>query len=347
MGILDWLKKSADPEVQAAKEASARRQAEILFALRAGSVPETVATRLKGAHSGTLPWIATLSPAELLIAKSHGIRPITSVSATCWMQYGYSWTEGHAQGWRSALHRLQGEAKAPGANAVVDVKLRTVSLELSDSMDFTLIGTAVKVDGLPPSAEPIIATVPALEFVRLLEADVVPTGIAVGAHFEWLVDWRGRASKTWMGNVESEPLTNLWHTVRQRAQSMLHQNAGMQGNGVLAHVNFGQIFEIERNNGPKEFLARQIIVATTVDTKRERIDMDTQSMSVAEKRRISTLMHYRGTPVPLSFQMVVDMHAGRTPLTGTAQHHQSYKSQQIEVANSDDDDDDDDDDGAI
>ncbi len=345
MGILDWLKKSADPEVEAAKEASARRQAEIQFALRADTVPETVANRLKGAHAGRLPWVATLSPAELLIAQSHGIRPITSVSATCWMQYGYSWTDGHAQGWRSALHRLRAEAKAAGANAVVDVKMRTVSLELSNSMDFTLIGTAVKVDGLPPSQDPIIATVPALEFVRLLEADVVPTGIAVGAHFEWLVDWRRATALTWMGNIECEPLTNLWHTVRQRAQSMLHQNAGIQGNGVLAHVNFSQIFEIERDRRPKEYLARQIIVATTVDTKRESIDIDTKSMSVAEKRRISTLMHYRGSPVPLNFQMVVDMHAGRTPLTGTAQHHQSYKSQEVDVADSDDDDDDDD--GAI
>ena len=32
--------------------------------------------------------------------------------------------------------------------------------------------------GLPPSHDPIVATVPALEFVKLLEADVVPTGIA-------------------------------------------------------------------------------------------------------------------------------------------------------------------------
>jgi hypothetical protein len=29
--------------------------------------------------------------------------------------------------------------------------------------------------GLPPSHEPVVATVPALEFVKLLKADVVPT----------------------------------------------------------------------------------------------------------------------------------------------------------------------------
>jgi hypothetical protein len=56
-------------------------------------------------------------------------------------------------------------------------------------MDFTLVGTAAYVVGLAPSHDPIVATVPALEFVKLLEADVVPTGIAVGAHYEWLDGW--------------------------------------------------------------------------------------------------------------------------------------------------------------
>ena len=49
-----------------------------------------------------------------------------------------------------------------------------------------------------------MATVPALEFVKLLEADVVPTGIAIGAHYEWLQGYRaaGVGSMNWLGNVE-------------------------------------------------------------------------------------------------------------------------------------------------
>ena len=135
--------------------------------------------------------MATLTPAELSIVRSHGLRPIAAVAATCWLHYGWSWTEGHAQGWETALKRLGDEAKACGANAVLDVKMRTIGVPLGESMDYSLVGTAVKVDGLPASSAPIIATVPALEFVKLLEADVVPTGIAIGAHYEWLSDWRG------------------------------------------------------------------------------------------------------------------------------------------------------------
>ncbi|MDE2392052.1 MAG: heavy metal-binding domain-containing protein, partial [Rhodospirillales bacterium] len=284
------------------------RQSDILMNLRNGRVPTTTLERLQGAARGTVPWIATLTPAELLISRSHGIKPIASVSATCWLYYGWSWTLGHAQGWETALQRLREEARVAGANAVLDVKMRTIPIAMESSMDFTLVGTAVKIDGLPPSVEPIIATVPALEFVKLLEADVVPTGIAVGAHYEWMSDWRGYTNQSWMGNIESRALSDLWETVRERAHADLRHNAQRQGNGVLAHLNFSQMFEQEGGeNQPKQYLARHIVVATTVDAR-------------------------RGVPIPHDIKMVVDMHAGKTPLAGTTRHHQSYASNDTDGA---------------
>jgi len=300
MGLFDIFKKpdQATLELQAA---SVRRQADIVQSLASRRVPTSTRERLEGARSGSLPWIATLTPAELLIARSHGIRPISSISATCWLHYGWSWTLGHSEGWETALQRLRLEAKAAGANAVLDVKMRTIPVYVENSMDFTLIGTAVKIDGLPPSDDPIIATVPALEFVKLLEADVVPTGIAIGAHYEWMADRFGGARQTWMGNIESQQLSRLWELVRQRAHADLRQSAKAQGNGVLAHINFSQIYEREGPNDTKGFIARHIVIATTVDAK-------------------------RGVPIPHDIKMVVDMHAGDTPLTGTRPHHQSYAS---------------------
>ena len=301
MGLFDLFKKPT-PEAQAAEQESLRRQADILMSLRGNRVPTGAMQRLQEAASGTKPWMATLTPAELMIARSHGLRPIAAVAATCWLHYGWSWTQGHAQGWETALQRLAQEARACGANAVLDVKMRTIPVQVENSMDFSLVGTAVKIDGLPPSNDPIIATVPALEFVKLLEADVVPTGIAIGAHYEWMTDWRGTANRYWMGNTESTQLSNLWETVRHRAHAQLRESARNRGNGVLAHLNFSQMFEREREVNEtkiKEYLARHIVIATTVDAR-------------------------RGTPLPHEFKMVVDMHAGGTPLTGTKSHHQSY-----------------------
>ena len=302
MSIFDIFGK---PDAEAA--AHAERVADIQDSLRNGEVPAAIKTRLEGARSGRMPWTATLTPAELMIARSHGLKPIAAISATCWLHYGWSWTEGHAEGWNTALRRLREEAWAAGANAVLDVKMRTIPLGVNDSMDFTLVGTAVYVEGLPRSEDPIVATVPALEFVKLMEADVVPTGIAIGAHYQWMNDWQRSTNLAWMGNIESRTLSQLWETVRQRAHQDLRAHARTQGNGVLAHLNFSQMFEGEGQQGVKQYLARHIVVATTVDAR-------------------------RGTPLPHHVRMVVDMHANGTPLVGSAQHHQSYQSNESEGA---------------
>ena len=307
VGIFDRFK-GPDAETLEARAREAARHADIVDSLQRDRVPTSMRARLEGARAGTLPWIATLTPSELSIVRSHGLRPIAAVSATCWLHYGYSWTEGHAEGWEMALRRLSQEAEAAGANAVLDVKMRTVPIYIADSMDFTLVGTAVRVDGLPPSSDPIIATVPALEFAQLLEADVVPTGIAIGAHYEWMTDWRGNATGQGWWNNEARQLSGLWEEVRRRAHADLRQRARSRGNGVLAHLNFSQMFEREGGDQqPRQFLARHIVVATTVDAR-------------------------RGTPIPHDIKMVVDMHAGKTPLTGTAPHHQSYATNEVEGA---------------
>ena len=90
--------------------------------------------------------------------------------------------------------------------------------------------------------------------------------------------------------------------MRRGAHAKLRESALKRGNGVLAHLNFSQMFEVEREYGErrvKEYLARHIVVATVVDAR-------------------------RGTALLHDFKMVVDMKDGGTALTGTALHHQSY-----------------------
>ena len=299
MSLFD-LFKGPSRESQALQVANRQRVVDIEASLRSNRVASATRERLESTLAGRRPWIATLTPAELMIARSHGLRPVASVSATCWLHYGQSWTEGHSQGWHTALDRLREEAKAAGANAVLDVKMRTIPLQVQDSMDFTLVGTAVRVESLPASTDPVVATVPALEFVKLLEADVVPTGIAIGAKYEWLTDWNFAVQQSWMGNIESTALSRFWEDIRRQAHAELRRNASAQGNGVLAHLNFSEMFEIEQNN-IRQYLGRHIVVATTVDAR-------------------------RGGSFPHEVTMVVDMHDGSTPLVGRSPHHQSYAS---------------------
>lgn len=294
----------ADPAVQAAADA---RIAAWDKALSSHTLPDFVRERLVEASQRKTPWLATMTPAELLLATSHGLRPVATVTGTCWFQFGRSWTEGHSAGWRTALERLKAEAVACGASAVVDVKMRTVPSDLDFSMDYTLIGTAVRVERLPPSTNPVIATTPALEFVRLLEADVVPTGIAVGAHYEWFTD----SNRTTWTNMftGNQPLTTLgafWERARRRAHQELREDAARHGNGVLARTQFGQLFKQEQGeNAPVRYLGRHIVIGTVVDRR-------------------------PGQRVPHDIESVVDMRDELSPLQTGAARRNDYSSNERE-----------------
>ena len=287
------------------------RQAAWTVALEHNGLPPFVTERLAGAAAGNGAWVATMTPAELLLMKTHGMKPVATVSGTCWYSYGRSWTEGHAQGWHEALERIALEAAAAGANAVVDVRMRTLRHRIGASMDFTLVGTAVKVAGLPPSPHPVIATVPALEFVRLLEADIVPVGIAVGARYEWLGNWSwygsadyGAVARTqralglFSGNQQLPDLMAFWEGIRRAAHADLRAAAAWQGNGVLANIQLGQLFQIERDKQPPAYLGRHIVVGTVVDV-------------------------VRGAAVPHGIDAVIDMRDELSPLNGGGGHRHS------------------------
>lgn len=57
---------------------------------------------------------------------------------------------------------------------------------------------------------------------------------------------------------------------------------------------------------PNQYLGRHIVIATVVDAR-------------------------AGVPFPREIKMVVDMHAGATPLTGTRRYHESCESNEEEV----------------
>lgn len=262
-------------------------------------VPYLVRQRLADSKRGALPWVSTLTVAELSLARSHGLRMIAPIAATCWMHYGYSWTEGHAQGWHRALDRLRAEAAALGANAVIDTRMVSTDLEAGDSMDYSLIGTAVRIEGLPPSPQPIVSTVPALEFIQLLEAGIVPVGIAVGAHFAWsTTPLDANPGDLWTGNRPLDKTAQFWERLRRRAHADLRSDARRQGNGVLAPLHFGQLFFSETPD-PGRLLGRHIVIGTVVDYD-ERV------------------------PFTHPVEFVIDLSERPDNLRSTGEHHRAY-----------------------
>ena len=161
---------------------------------------------------------------------------------------------------------------------------------------------------LEPIHVPIIATVPALEFVRLLEMGIVPVGLAIGAEYEWL-QWGDNSSPTgaWtLQNKELTPLGAFWTKVRRRAHAELKRDAARQGNGLLAHTHFGQLIKQERDKQPPAFLGRHIVIGTVIDTP-------------------------RNAPVPHNIRMVVDMRDDESPLNNRTERRQiDYESNESE-----------------
>lgn len=260
-------------------------------------VPRLVHQRLADSKSGALPWVSTLTAPEMALARSHGVKMLAPIAATCWMHYGFSWTEGHAQGWRQALSRLQAEAAALGANAVIDTRMVTVDLAIENSMDYSLVGTAVRIEGLPPSPAPVVSTVPALEFVQLLEAGIVPVGLAVGARFQWSNGPLDSGNGTWR-NQALKQTTAFWEKVRRHAHADLRADAARQGTGVLAQLQFSQLFKVEKPE-PGRLLGRHIVIGTVVDCEGT-----------------------TGFKHPIEF--VVDLSDKRDNLRTTSVHHNSY-----------------------
>ncbi len=263
------------PQDDAATEA---RRAEWEQTLTHGSLPGFVKARLAETMSGKRPWVSTASPAGLLVQRSHGIRPLGLVSGNCWFHYGYSWTRGHYEGWHTAIDRLRLEAALMGANAVVDVTMQVKRMPGAgneDHMDYAVLGTAVRMDALPESTNPALATVSALEFARLLESGIVPVGVAIGAHFDWFVATgysAGMAPSYW--NQELSGLSTFLTQVRRQALQELRDDGVRLGTGVLAHTQHSELYRIEpdENNPYPRFLARHIALGTAVihDTRSRR-----------------------------------------------------------------------------
>ena len=63
-------------------------------------------------------------------------------------------------------------------------------------------------------------------------------------------------------------MADFWESVRRAALSDLRHDGHQQGNGVLAHIQFGEMLKREGGeNVPPAYLGRYIIMGTVVDTR--------------------------------------------------------------------------------
>jgi uncharacterized protein YbjQ (UPF0145 family) len=284
MGLIAWL--AGKPDATAARPGS--REAAWEAAFRANTLPSFVADRLGAMRAGNAAWMSTGGTAELLLMRRHGLQPVATVSGTCWFRTGWqpgapmgaagysdNWGQPRMEGWRRALARLRAEAVACGAHIVADTRLRGATGDGKDR-DYTMLGTAFRLNGVDASPKPIVTTLSALATLQLLRADIVPGGIAVAAASGCLwppagkkVVSAGRTTYEGWGTFQRRALPELTEIdakTRKMALERLAQTAATEGNHVLTHAITGEMELIERENAPPGYFVRYTAIGTIIDT---------------------------------------------------------------------------------
>ncbi|MDQ0189571.1 YbjQ family protein [Alicyclobacillus cycloheptanicus] len=268
-----------------------------------GDLPPNVVDRLEQERAGGLPWTSDLSVNEWHLMRSVGFRPLGMVMGSCFYHVGYSvasragtWysrdlTDVQAalyEGRHRALHRLAQEAKQLGANAVVGVRIQHHKPGyFGHESEFAAFGTAVSVDGLPPSDAPVLCTVDGQSLVKLMQAGAFPVGLAMGAcvHYQYTSRQDKWQMTSWY-NQEIPTFTSAVYETRNRAvRDMWKQAREFGASGVLAHETRLEVMKVEVERGQGD----------------ERED------HVLEFLSIGTAVASTTTPVPLHPEVVLDV----------------------------------------
>lgn len=260
---------------QEQQEAEASRQE-----LERGGLPLKAQRRLREEmEEGHALFTSDLSTKEFLLTGELGYRPMSQVMGSSIYQVGWQYTRGytwntqvmemktlseaHQHAASLALGRLEREAKMLGAHGVVGVRFTRRRYEWGyNLLEYTAIGTAIKLPNTPKPVHPFLSDLSGQEFWTLLQAGYYPSGVvtgycsyyvALGSNLTQQIQgwWRGG------NNQEIAPFTQGLYTARhlamQRATSMARKQQAL---GIVGmHIeNDRTVSEYETDNPARKFL---------------------------------------------------------------------------------------------
>src|SRR5215472_11307713 len=180
-------------------------------------------------------------------------------------------SQAHQHAAQLALSRLDQEAALLKAHGVIGVRLTTRDYEWgSDLLEFTAIGTAIRLSHTPLPQHPFLSDLSGQEFWTLLQAGYYPVGVVTGycAYYVYLSSvltehWRYNWS-----NREIVPFTRGIRQARRLAMSRVTEMARQQkASGVVGmHIECKREVKEEE----KDRLSLWVhfsVVGTAIDTK--------------------------------------------------------------------------------
>lgn len=267
-----WKRSSPEEtqrKLQEQQEAEASQQA-----LEAGKLPLKAQKRLAEEMEADHPlFTSDLSVNEFLLTREQGYQPLSQVMGSSIYQVGwqymrqYSWntqamemdtlSQAHQRAALLALNRLEQEARLVGAHGVVGVHFTRRSYEWGNSLlEYTAIGTAIKLPNQPLPGRPFLSDLSGQEFWTLLQAGYYPAGVVTG-YCSYYVALGSRLTQQIQGywtsgnNQEIGPFTqglyNARHLAMNRASEMARRQEAL---GIVGmHIeNDRQISEYETEN---------------------------------------------------------------------------------------------------
>jgi len=170
------------------------QQAQSRQSLSDGGLPGQAVRRLQDILADKhAPFGANFSVNEFLATRATGFRPVAQVSGTSMFHLGWQTlpyfssgeleviTRAQSSMRTLAVSRIQQEARLLKADGVIGIKKTEHEYDWgSGVMQFTLIGTAIKLPGLSVNPNPFVSTFTGQEFWSLFTAGFYPIGYGYG-----------------------------------------------------------------------------------------------------------------------------------------------------------------------
>lgn len=276
-----FFRKQPSPEEkqrleQEQQEAEASRQS-----LEKGGLPLKAQKRLNEEMIAGHPlFTSDLSTNEFLLTRSEGYQVLSQVMGSSIYQVGwqyqrnYTWntvageldvlSRAHQHAAQLALGRLEQEAKLLRAHGVIGVRFSRRNYSWgSNLLEYTAIGTAVRLPNTPLGARPFLSDLSGQEFWTLLQAGYYPAGVATGycSYFVALGSNMTRQMNGWWGtggsNQEIVPFSQGFYTARHLAISRLQNMAQqLKAIGIVGmHIDADRdVQEYETDNPSNKYL---------------------------------------------------------------------------------------------
>ena len=274
-----WNRTSPEEKQRRLQEQQAAETSRL--SLEAGGLPTRAKQRLNEEMEAGHPlFTSDLSAKELLLTRQQGYQPLSQVMGSSiyhvgWQytrQYGWNTTaqelgtvsQAHQHAAQLALGRLGQEATLLKAHGVIGVRLTQRDYEWgSHLLEYTAIGTAVRLPTTPLPARPFLSDLSGQEFWTLLQAGYYPAGVVTGycSYYVSLGSQMTQQLQGWWGvganNQEVVPFAQGVYTARHLAMTRtttMAQNQRALGIVGMHIENKREIIEYEMENPSRKFL---------------------------------------------------------------------------------------------